>query len=233
MASLDVPSGPAYEWRKRSNATGTRDQPASGCDMAKDLSQQASEADTDAPGAAAGHAPGASVDAGPADVEHADVEHADLYARIIAAQTEIATLAHDPNRVIEAVIHRAQELTRSAGAVVEILDGDHIVYWAASGSASGQVGLRMPLRGSLSGLCITENRVLRCDDAEHDARDNREACPHCTGASCITACTTCRRSGSRSSRSCPAPCPRHACTTCPTGQTGAARATTRAARPLR
>lgn len=139
--------------------------------MAKDLSQQASEAETDAPGAAAGHAPGASADAGPADVEHAD-----LYARIIAAQTEIATLAHDPNRVIEAVIHRAQELTRSAGAVVEILDGDHIVYWAASGSASGQVGLRMPLRGSLSGLCITENRVLRCDDAEHDARVNREAC---------------------------------------------------------
>jgi EAL domain-containing protein (putative c-di-GMP-specific phosphodiesterase class I) len=104
------------------------------------------------------------------------MERDDLYARIIAAQNEIASLAHDPNRVIEAVIGRAQELTRSTGAAVEIVDGDDIVYWAASGSASGQVGLRLRLSESLSGRCIAENRVLRCDDAEHDERVNLEAC---------------------------------------------------------
>jgi EAL domain-containing protein (putative c-di-GMP-specific phosphodiesterase class I) len=111
-----------------------------------------------------------------AAVEQAALERDDLYARIIAAQNEIATLAHDPNRVIEAVIGRAQELTRSTGAAVEIVDGDDIVYWAASGSASGQVGLRLRLSESLSGRCIAENRVLRCDDAEHDERVNLEAC---------------------------------------------------------
>lgn len=129
--------------------------------MAKDFPQQACEGDTDVQGAA---------------VERAAAEGEDLYARIIAAQNEIATLAHDPNRVIEAVIGRAQELTRSTGAAVEIVDGDDIVYWAASGSASGQVGLRLPMRDSLSGRCIAENRVLRCDDAEHDDRVNLEAC---------------------------------------------------------
>ena len=164
--------------------------------MAKDSSQQILQANTDVPGAIGRHATGAGATVFPidamrtdpthadvehpdlehADVEHGDVEHADLYARIIAAQTEIASLAHDPNRVIEAVIRRAQELTRSTGAAVEILDGDEIVYWAASGSASGQVGLRLPLRGSLSGLSIAENRVLRCDDAEHDPRVNLGAC---------------------------------------------------------
>ena len=127
--------------------------------MAKDSSQQILQANTDVPGAIGRHATGAGATVFPidamrtdpthadvehpdlehADVEHGDVEHADLYARIIAAQTEIASLAHDPNRVIEAVIRRAQELTRSTGAAVEILDGDEIVYWAASGSASGQV----------------------------------------------------------------------------------------------
>jgi EAL domain-containing protein (putative c-di-GMP-specific phosphodiesterase class I) len=122
-------------------------------------------------------------DAGPpgaagegAAAEQFAMERDDLYARIIAAQNEIASLAHDPNRVIEAVIGRAQELTRSTGAAVEIVDGDDIVYWAASGSASGQVGLRLRLIESLSGRCITENRVLRCDDAEHDERVNLEAC---------------------------------------------------------
>ena len=129
--------------------------------MAKDFLRQACEGDTDVQGAAA---------------DRAAAEGEDLYARIIAAQNEIASLAHDPNRVIEAVIGRAQELTRSTGAAVEIVDGNDIVYWAASGSASGQVGLRLPLHTSLSGRCIEENRVLRCDDAEHDERVNLEAC---------------------------------------------------------
>lgn len=99
-----------------------------------------------------------------------------LYARIIAAQNEIVLLAHDPNQVVNAVIRRACELTRSAGAVVEILDEGDFVYWVASGSAAAQVGLRMPAQGSLSGLCVARNEVLRCDDSETDPRVNREAC---------------------------------------------------------
>lgn len=99
-----------------------------------------------------------------------------LYARIIAAQNEIVLLAHDPNQVVNAVIRRACELTRSAGAVVEILDDGDFVYWVASGSAASQVGLRVPAQGSLSGLCVARNEVLRCDDSETDTRVNREAC---------------------------------------------------------
>lgn len=129
--------------------------------MAREFRQQACEGDTDVQGTAA---------------VHAAAEGEDLYTRIIAAQNEIATLAHDPNRVIEAVISRAQELTRSTGAAIEIVDGTDSVYWAASGSASSQVGLRLKLDASLSGRCIAENRVLRCDDAEHDERVNLEAC---------------------------------------------------------
>ena len=101
---------------------------------------------------------------------------ASLYARIIAAQNEIVLLAHDPNQVVNAVIRRASELTRSSGAVVELVDGDELVYWAANGAAAAQVGLRIPLKGSLSGECIARNEVLRCDDAEGDPRVNRDTC---------------------------------------------------------
>ena len=101
---------------------------------------------------------------------------AGLYARIIAAQNEIVQLAHDPNKVVNAVIRRALELTRSRGAVVEILDEGALVYWVASGSAESQVGLRMCAAGSLSGLCLARNMVLCCDDSEEDPRVNREAC---------------------------------------------------------
>lgn len=113
---------------------------------------------------------------GDGGVASSAVVSAGLYARIVAAQNEIVQHAHDPNKVVDAVIRRAQELTRSTGAVVELLDGDALVYWAASGSAALQVGLRMSAAGSLSGLCVARNTVLRCDDSEHDPRVNREAC---------------------------------------------------------
>ena len=38
-------------------------------------------------------------------------------------------------------------------------------YWSASGIAQGQVGLALPVEGSLSRRCIREARVLRCDDS--------------------------------------------------------------------
>lgn len=106
----------------------------------------------------------------------AAIGSAGLYARIIAAQNEIVQFAHDPNKVVNAVIRRTQELTRSTGAVVEILDDDALVYWAASGSAESQVGLWIGAAGSLSGLCIARNMVLCCDDSEEDPRVNRQAC---------------------------------------------------------
>lgn len=124
------------------------------------------------PGRADPHAPAETeTDAGPSPGRNTG-----LYARIIAAQNEIVLLAHDPNQVVNAVIRRACELTRSIGAVVELLDGDDFVYWVASGSAAAQVGLRISVQGSLSGLCIARNEVLRCDDSENDPRVNREAC---------------------------------------------------------
>lgn len=99
-----------------------------------------------------------------------------LLARIIAAQNEIVQAAHDPGKVIEVVIRRAQELTRSGGAMVEILDVDEMVCLAASGTAAQQVGRRLEAGGSLSGLCVRERKVLWCDDAETDPRVDPDAC---------------------------------------------------------
>jgi EAL domain-containing protein (putative c-di-GMP-specific phosphodiesterase class I) len=99
-----------------------------------------------------------------------------LLTRIVAAQGEIAAAGPDPQDVVDAITRRAQELTGSDGAVLEIRDGDHMRYWSASGIAQSQVGFSMPLAGSLTGRCIEEDRVLRCDDSETDPRVNRDAC---------------------------------------------------------
>ena len=73
-------------------------------------------------------------------------------ARIVDVQAEIAQAGLDPHRVVEVVTHRAQELTHSTGAVVELLDGDELFYWAASGHLLPHVGTRVASARSLSGL---------------------------------------------------------------------------------
>ncbi len=106
----------------------------------------------------------------------ADEDAVALLTKIVAAQSEIAAAGPEPQDVVDAITHRAQELTRSSGAVLEIRDGEMMRYWSASGIARGQVGMALPVQGSLSGRCISEGRVMRCDDSEADPRVNRDAC---------------------------------------------------------
>jgi EAL domain-containing protein (putative c-di-GMP-specific phosphodiesterase class I) len=73
------------------------------------------------------------------------VDEAALLSRIIFVQGEIAQAGLDPHKVVDVVTRRAQELTHSTGAVVELLDGDELVYWSASGSVVPQLGMRVKL----------------------------------------------------------------------------------------
>jgi len=99
-----------------------------------------------------------------------------ILLEIIKAQTEIARLGPDLGGVITCVAAQVQHLTNASGAIVELAEGDEMVYRAASGMAGAQLGLRLQRRGSLSGLCVASNQILRCDDSETDLRVDREAC---------------------------------------------------------
>lgn len=95
---------------------------------------------------------------------------------IIHTQTEIARQGLDLGSVMALVAERAQALTGAAGAVIEMAEGQDMVYRAACGIAADQLGLRLPRDTSLSGLCVAQNRPLQCEDSECDPRVNREAC---------------------------------------------------------
>ena len=99
----------------------------------------------------------------------------DTLSRIIAIQTRIAG-EFSMAGVMQLVVESAQEITNASGAVVELVHGDHMVYRATSGSALPHLGLRIPIVGSLSGLCLRTGDTLRCDDAELDDRVDRAAC---------------------------------------------------------
>ena len=60
--------------------------------------------------------------------------------------------------------------------MVELLEEDSIVYRSASGLAEAQLGLRLPVANSLSGLVLTSRSAAVCTDSETDDRVNRAAC---------------------------------------------------------
>lgn len=95
---------------------------------------------------------------------------------VIGTQTEVARLGLDLPGVMEVVARQAQEITGAAGAVVELAEGDDMVYRAVTGIAGEQLGLRLSRHTSLSGHCVATAAPLCCDDADSDPRVDREAC---------------------------------------------------------
>ena len=100
----------------------------------------------------------------------------DKLLEVIALQSDIARLGLDLGGVMTLVTERLLPLMRADGAVVELAEGEHMVYRAVAGTASRCLGLRVSRAHSLSGLCVAQGRLLRCDDAETDTRVDRAAC---------------------------------------------------------
>lgn len=95
---------------------------------------------------------------------------------IIEIQQEIAALSPNLDAVMAVIVDRIQELTHASGSVIEMVEGDELVYRAANGVAAAHVGLRLKIATSLSGRCVETGEILCCDDTETDARVDLAAC---------------------------------------------------------
>ena len=96
---------------------------------------------------------------------------------MLALQEAVAERATDFDRIVDIVVERTLVIIPAAvGAIIEMRDGDEMVYRAASGTAVRQMGLRLKLSGSLSGRCITTGEPQICADSERDPRVDRDAC---------------------------------------------------------
>jgi diguanylate cyclase (GGDEF)-like protein len=94
---------------------------------------------------------------------------------IIKTQSEIAASDLDTNRVMHLVANSAQEITGATSAVIELPEGDEMVYAVTSGEATPYLGIRMDRRSTLSGLALDRDQVLFCEDTEIDPRIDRRA----------------------------------------------------------
>lgn len=107
-------------------------------------------------------------------------------AAMIAMQQEIARTHHDIDTIMQIIIERCQEMTQAQGCVIEIAADDEMIYRAASRSVADHLGLRLKRESSLSGLCVSQNAVLICEDTETDPRVDKAAC-HAVGVRSIVA----------------------------------------------
>ena len=101
---------------------------------------------------------------------------AEIQASIVAIQEEISSAAMELQPVMDLITERVRDLTGATGGVIELLEGDEMVYRAVSGIPASHVGLRLDRKRTLSGLALERGEVLVCDDSETDGRVDREAC---------------------------------------------------------
>ena len=74
---------------------------------------------------------------------------------VIETQTAIAKLGIDLHVVMTRVANQVQKLVEAAtGAIVELAEGEDMVYRAVSNQADHLLGLRLNRSTSLSGMCI-------------------------------------------------------------------------------
>ncbi|WP_161992640.1 PAS domain S-box protein [Aureimonas leprariae] len=103
-----------------------------------------------------------------ADRQVALVEAARLEA-MIATQQAVATAKADLGVVFQAIVDGALRIVDAAeGAVIEIRDGDGLVYDTVSGSSERHRGIRLPLTATLSGKAVRQERPLYCPDTRSD-----------------------------------------------------------------
>lgn len=95
---------------------------------------------------------------------------------IISTQLKIATAGLEEERVMSVIVNQAIRITGGDGAVIEIADGDRMVYRAVSGIVADRLNFSVAIKGSLSGLCLMSGETINCMDSELDDRVDREAC---------------------------------------------------------
>lgn len=82
----------------------------------------------------------------------------------------------DHDRLLQVVTDQATVITGADGAVVELVEGDEMVYRATSGLSTASLGFRLGVTNSLSGRCVRLGVPVRCVDTDYDARVDRELC---------------------------------------------------------
>ena len=92
-------------------------------------------------------------------------------SRVISTQREIAAADLDVDSVMRLICDRVRELTNVDTATILLLEGDHLVHKAATGTMESiRVGDKVPLEGSFTGWVHRGGRAAFANDSHTDPR---------------------------------------------------------------
>jgi N-acetylmuramoyl-L-alanine amidase/putative methionine-R-sulfoxide reductase with GAF domain len=80
------------------------------------------------------------------------------------------------DEVLQLVAERALTITGADGIAIALAEGNAIVCRASAGTIAPDAGVRLDPNSGFSGACLRREEIVRCDDAESDARVNVHAC---------------------------------------------------------
>ena len=98
------------------------------------------------------------------------------YQMLLAMQEALGNARGSLDAILGIVAEQAMTVAGGSGAVVELVEGDELVYRVACGSLEHTCGMRLKIEGSLSGLSVRQGRTLHSDDTATDSRVDRAAC---------------------------------------------------------
>lgn len=95
---------------------------------------------------------------------------------ICRVQSKIVAADFDLDEFMQMSVTLLRSVFGTGGVVVELVDGDEMVYVAVDADHARYRGLRLSRTASLSGRAVSEGRLLHCADSHQDPRVDRAAC---------------------------------------------------------
>lgn len=103
-------------------------------------------------------------------------DRAQTLARIVETQTLLQSGKLNVAAANQLIAEQAQKITGAAGAIIGLVKEDQMAYEAGSGTASEDVGLRVPLDSCLSAYSVANAEIVQCADVEKDFRLRTDLC---------------------------------------------------------
>jgi len=88
----------------------------------------------------------------------------------------ISIARRDLHAALQLLAERAQYITGASGAAIALRERDGMICRASAGSSAPELGAHLQVDSGLSGESVRTKKTLRCDNAETDARVNRDSC---------------------------------------------------------
>lgn len=105
-----------------------------------------------------------------------DLSPSEAEAVLTRLQEAIAADASELGAILQATVEAAQALTGAGAAALALRCDGMVICRARSGQPAPELGVRLDEDSGISGECLREGQMLRCEDAHYDHRVNPLVC---------------------------------------------------------